>query len=140
MTSLMAFIRRHVLLFGVVKFCAGLVIGFGLGVYFLPILTAEKGLDTAAIEALSQSALRQGTFIRDLPRSDGLHWGEGVIMANADRIWLDGEISPGPDYRLYLIPKYVETGAEFLQIKAESTQIGPVKAFENFCARYPRRY
>ena len=43
MTSLMAFIRRHVLLFGVVKFCAGLLIGFGLGVYFLPILTAEKG-------------------------------------------------------------------------------------------------
>ena len=53
MTSLMAFIRRYVQLFGVVKFCAGLVIGFGLGVYFLPILTAEKGLDTVAIEALS---------------------------------------------------------------------------------------
>ena len=140
MTSLMAFIRRHVLLFGVVKFCAGLLIGFGLGVYFLPILTAEKGLDNAAIEALSQSALRHGTFTRDLPESDGLHWGDGVIMANADHIWLDGEISPGPDYRLYLIPKYVETGAEFLQIKAESTQIRPVKAFENFCARYPRRY
>jgi hypothetical protein len=140
MTSLMAFIRRHVLLFGVVKFCASLLIGFGLGVYFLPILTAEKGLDNAAIEALSQSALRHGTFTRDLPESDGLHWGDGVIMANADHIWLDGEISPGPDYRLYLIPKYVETGAEFLQIKAESTQIGPVKAFENFCARYPRRY
>ena len=28
---------------GVVKFCAGLVIGFGLGVYFLLILIAEKG-------------------------------------------------------------------------------------------------
>ena len=137
MTSLMAFIRRHVLMFGVVKFCAGLVIGFGLGVYFLPILTAEKGLDAAAIEALSQSALRQGTFVRDLPGSDGLHWGDGVIMANADRIWLDGEISPGPDYRLYLIPKYVETGAEFLQIKADSTQIGPIKAFENFALDIP---
>ena len=121
MTSLMAFIRRHVLLFGVVKFCAGLVIGFGLGGSFLPILTAEKGPDTATIEALSQSALRQGTFIRDLPGSDGLHWGDGVIMANADRFWLDGEISPGPDYRLYLIPKYVETGAELLQIKADTT-------------------
>ena len=108
--------------------------------YFLPILTAEKGLDTAAIEALSQSALRQGTFVRDLPGSDELHWGDGVIMANADQIWLNSEISPGPNYRLYLTPKYVETGAEFLQIKAESTQIGPVKAFENFCARYPRRY
>lgn len=137
MTSLMAFIRRHVLMFGVVKFCAGLVIGFGLGVYFLPILTAEKGLDPAAIEALSQSALREGTFVRDLPGSDGLHWGDGVIMANADRIWLGGEISPGPDYRLYLIPKYVETGAEFLQIKADSTQIGPIKAFENFALDIP---
>ena len=137
MTSLMAFIRRYVLLFGVVKICAGLVIGFGLGVYFLPILTAEKGLDTAAIEALSQSALRQGTFVRDLPGSDGLHWGDGVIMANADQIWLDSEISPGPDYRLYLTPKYVETGAEFLQIKADSTQIGPIKAVENFALDIP---
>ena len=61
----------------------------------------------------------------------------GVIMANADQIWLDGEISPGPDYRLYLIPKYVETGAEFLQIKADSTQIGPIKAFENFALDIP---
>ena len=137
MTSFMAFIRRHVLLFGVVKFCVGLVIGFGLGVYFLPILTTEKGFDTVAIEALSQSALRQGTFVRDLPGSDGLHWGDGVIMANADQIWLDGEISPGPDYRLYLIPKYVETGAEFLQIKADSIQIGPIKAFENFALDIP---
>jgi hypothetical protein len=42
MTSLMAFIRRYVLLFGVVKFCAGLVIGFGLGVYFLPISDSRK--------------------------------------------------------------------------------------------------
>jgi hypothetical protein len=137
MTSLMAFIRRHVLLFGVVKFCAGLVIGFGLGVYFLPILTAEKGLDTVAIEALSQSALRQGTFVPDSTRSDGLHRGDGVIMANADQIWLDGEISPGPDYRLYLTPKYVETGTEFPQIKADSTQIGPIKAFENFALDIP---
>ena len=137
MTSLMACIRRYVLLFGVVKFCAGLVIGFGLGVYFLPILTAEKGLVTVAIEALSQSALRQGTFVRDLPGLDGLHWGDGVIMANANQIWLDGENSPGPDYRLYLTPKYVETGAEFLQIKADSTQIGPIRAFENFALDIP---
>ena len=60
-----------------------------------------------------------------------------MIMANADKIWLDGEISPGPDYRLYLTPKYVETGAEFLQIKADSTQIGPIKAVENFALDIP---
>ena len=137
MKSLKAFILRHVLLFGVVKFFAGLVIGFGLGVYSLPILTAEKGLDTVAIEALSQSDLRQGTFVRNLPGSDGLHCVDGVTMANADQIWLDGEISPGPDYRLYLTPKYVETGAEFLQIKADSTQTGPIKVFENFALDIP---
>ena len=33
--------RRHIILFGTAKFLAGLVIGFGLGVYFLPILTAR---------------------------------------------------------------------------------------------------
>ena len=91
--SLMAFLRRHIVMFGIVKFCAGLVIGFGLGVYFLPILIAEKDLDKASITALSDSALRRGTFVRDLP---------------------------GPDYRLYLTPKYVETGTGFQNIKAQS--------------------
>jgi hypothetical protein len=38
---------------------------------------------------------------------------------------------------LYLTPKYVETGAEFLQIKADSTQIGPIKAVENFALDIP---
>lgn len=136
-TSLMTFIRRHVLMFGVVKFCAGLVIGFGLGVCSLPILTAEKGLDTATIEALSQRAFSEGIFVRDLPGSDMLHWGEGVIMANADHIWLDGEISPGPDYRLYLLPKYVETGAEFLQIKAAPRKSGRLKRLKIFLLDIP---
>ena len=40
--SLMAFLRRHIVMFGIMKFYAGLLIGFGLGVYFLPILIAEK--------------------------------------------------------------------------------------------------
>ena len=58
MTSAMAFPRRHIGMFGVVKFCAGLVIGFGLAIYFLPILIAEKGLDSASIVAFSDSASR----------------------------------------------------------------------------------
>ena len=113
------------------------MIEFGLGVYFLPILIAEKSLDKASITALSDSALRRGTFVRDLPGPVGLHWGDGVIMVNADCIWLDGKIALGPDYRLYLTPKYVETGAGFQNIKAQSIQIGPVKAFENFSRDLP---
>ena len=76
MASVMAFLRGHIVMFGVVKFCAGLVLGFGLGVYFLPILIAEKRLDLASIAALSDSALRRGTFVWDLLGSDGLHWGD----------------------------------------------------------------
>ena len=53
-------------------------------------------------------------------------------MVNDTHIWLDGEIAPGPDYRLYLTPSFVETEEGFLAIKAESWRIGAVKAFENF--------
>ena len=86
---------------------------------------------------MSDSALRRGTFVQDLPGSDGLHRVEGVIVVNADRIWLDGKVAPGPDYRLYLTPKYVETGVGFQNIKAQSIQIGSAKAFENFSLDLP---
>ena len=47
----------------------GGVVGFRLGVYFLPILTAGLGLDQAAVQALATSAERRGRFVRDLPGS-----------------------------------------------------------------------
>ena len=50
--------RRHLILFGTAKFIAGLVIGFGLGVYFLPILTAEKGLDETQLNLCLQDAVK----------------------------------------------------------------------------------
>ena len=53
--SLLYVARRHIILFGTAKFAAGLVIGFGLGVYFLPILTAEKGLDSDVLIELKQA-------------------------------------------------------------------------------------
>ena len=115
----------------------GGVVGFGLGVYFLPILTAGPGLDVAAVQALADSAERRGKFVRDLPGSDALHWGDGTIMLNATKIWLDGTISPGPDYRLYLTSQFVDTGAGFLAIKSESLQVAPVKTFENFALDLP---
>ena len=87
--------------------------------------------------ALSDSALRRGKFVQDLPGSDGLHWGDEVIVVNADRIWLDGKAALGPDYSLYLTSKYVETGPGFQTIKAQSLQIGPIKAFENFSLDLP---
>ena len=37
--------RKNLILFAVCNIFLGLAIGFGLGVYTLPILTAESGLD-----------------------------------------------------------------------------------------------
>ena len=128
---LIEFARRHIILFGTAKFLAGLVIGFGLGVYFLPILTAEDGLDRTALAQLEASAERSGVFTRDLAGSDAFHWGEGTVRINRERVWLEGSIAPGPDYRLYLMPEFVEDEDPFLAIKSQAVDIGPVKAFEN---------
>ena len=47
--SLLDFARRHIILFGTAKFAADFVMGFALGFYILPILTEEKGLETATL-------------------------------------------------------------------------------------------
>ena len=49
----------------------------------------------------------------------------------------DGTTSPGPDYRLYFARKFVDDGAGFLAIKAESRQIGAVETFKNFAMDLP---
>ena len=135
--SLLDVVRRHIILFGTAKFTAGLVIGFALGVYFLPILTEEKMLDSAALAQLDASAERSGTFTRDLPGSDTFHWGEGTVRASASRICLDGRVSPGPDYRPYLTPSLATDEDSFLRIRAQSVQIGEIKAFSNFSLEVP---
>ena len=91
---LLNFTRRNIILFGKAKFAASLVIGFALGVYFLPILTEEKGLDIAALAQLEASAERSGTFTRDLPGSDAFHWGEGTVRASDTSIWLEAKSRP----------------------------------------------
>jgi len=119
----------------------GLCIGFGAGVYALPILTAEKGLSRTQLAELANqqtSAMRTGTFVRDLADSDAFHWGDGTVTVTNERIWLDGQLSPGPDYRLYLVSRFVETEAEFLAIKDSALQIAPIKAFSNFSVDIPQ--
>ena len=134
---LLDFARRHIILFGTAKFTAGLLVGLALGVYFLPILTEEKGLDSSALAQLEASAERSGTFTRDLSGSDAFHWGEGTVRASASRIWLEGRVSPGPDYRLYLTPSLATDEESFLKIKDQSVQVGEVKAFSNFSLDVP---
>lgn len=114
----------------------GLILGFVLGIYFLPILIAPEGINHAEAARITQHAERNGEFRKDLRGSDFLHWGEGKIVLSSSHgqkfFTLVGELAPGPDYRLYLTPKYVETEEAFHKIKAESVQVGNIKAFTNF--------
>jgi hypothetical protein len=52
-------------------------------------------------------------------------------------IALAGELAPGPDYKLYLSPEFVETEADFLRLKAAMVRAGDVKTFRNFLVALP---
>lgn len=114
-----------------------LALGFALGIYALPILIAPAAPSAAEVQAQAASAVYQGQFRRDLQDSDALHWGEGQVSVGARSIALRGTLAPGPDYKLYLSPQFVETETEFKRLKASMVRVGDVKTFENFVVEVP---
>lgn len=121
----------------VVSHAAALGIGFALGIYLLPILTAPDSPPTEAIRSAASDAQFTTTFRRDLEDSDALHWGEGTLFISPELITFEGRLAPGPDYRLYLSPEFVETEAAFEALKADMVQVGSVKTFDNFMVKVP---
>ena len=115
-----------------VSHLVALAVGFAAGVYFLPILVAPDAPDESEVQAVARAAEFTGEFVRDLEDSDALHWGEGTVSVGRDAISLEGRIAPGPDYKLYLSPEFVETEAEFNRLKSSMVRVGDVKTFENF--------
>ena len=113
------------------------LIGFALGVYFLPILIAPEAPTVSEVQAMAGTAQLTGEFRRDLQDSDALHWGEGTVYVGRDAISLEGSLAPGPDYKLYLSPEFVETEADFNRLKSSMARVGDVKTFENFIVSVP---
>ncbi len=116
---------------------AMLGIGFALGVYLLPILTAPPSLDKGMLTQTAKAALYKTEFKRDLKGSDFLHWGEGKVSLTDKKIVHEGKLAPGPDYKVYLSKTFVEDEAEFMKIKGEAKQIGDVKTFDGFLVTIP---
>lgn len=114
-----------------------LAVGFALGVYFLPILTAPKGPDQQVLAAASEGALFKAELSRDLKGSDFLHWGEGEIHVFADKIVHDGKLAPGPDYKLYLVNEFADDEETFLKLKDSAVRVGDVKTFNGFILDLP---
>jgi hypothetical protein len=116
---------------------AAVVAGFGLGIYVLPILTAPEPPSTTELAMLASGASYRAEFRRDLKDSDALHWGEGSVSVGAKAIALMGQLAPGPDYKLYLSPEFVETEVDFNRLKASMARVGDVKTFTNFVVPVP---
>ena len=106
--------------------------GFALGVYLLPILTAPPSPDRATLRQSAAAAQFKGRFDRKLKGSDLVHWGEGEVAVAPDKVVHEGRLAPGPDYKLYLTPEFVDTKEGFLAIKERAKRIGDVKTFNGF--------
>lgn len=114
------------------------VAGFVAGIYALPILTAPPAPSAAEVAAAEDGAQYSGQFRRDLEGSDALHWGEGMLFVGEHSISFKGKLAPGPDYKLYLSPEFVESEEAFTQLKAQMVRVGDVKTFENFQVPLPQ--
>ena len=116
---------------------AALAIGFAAGIYVLPILIAPSAPSASDVSTQAGGAQFTAQFRRDLKDSDLLHWGEGRVSISRRSIVLMGRIAPGPDYKLYLSPEFVETEADFLRLKPGMVRVGDVKTFDNFIVPVP---
>ena len=112
-------------------------LGFAGGIYALPILTAPPAPADAKVLEISSQAQFKSEFKRDLAGSDALHWGEGVVSVSRAAVSLMGKLAPGPDYKLYFSPRFVETEEDFNRLKSEMVRVGDVKTFENFLVPVP---
>ena len=112
-------------------------VGFGIGVYTLPILTAAPPVEEVALVQAANDAEYQGEFRRGLRGNDFAHWGEGMISVSPSQISHQGQLAPGPDYRLYLVDRFVEHEDEFLPIKANAVQLADIKSFNGFIVDVP---
>jgi len=106
--------------------------GFFAGIYTLPILTAPPGPDAADVLRVAEDAQLSARFERERAGSDALHWGEGELTISGSSIAFEGRLAPGPDYRLYLAPEFVETEADVDRLKNELHYVGEVKSFDGF--------
>ncbi|MEO6919907.1 MAG: DM13 domain-containing protein [Collimonas sp.] len=123
MKKILAYLASHLF---------ALALGFGAGVYFLPILTAGDGPSAEQLAQAASKAKYTAVFKKDLPGSDFLHWAQGTVAISETMIAFEGKIAPGPDYKVYLTSEYVGSKEEFMKIKERALRVGEVKTFERF--------
>jgi hypothetical protein len=129
--------KKHILILLIITHSLIGILGFSAGIYVLPILTAPPAPSDEKIKLIFSQAQYTAQFRKDLKDSDMLHWGEGTVAIGSKSITLMGKLAPGPDYRLYLSPEYVETEVDFNRLKNSMVRVGDVKTFNNFIVKVP---
>jgi hypothetical protein len=114
------------------------IVGFGAGIYVLPIIIAPPSPADSEVVEVADGALYSGRFRSDLDGSDPFHWGEGMVFVGPDSISLQGMLAPGPDYKLYLSPEFVNSDADFIRLRHVMVRVGDVRTFENFIVPVPQ--
>ncbi len=112
-------------------------IGTGLGVYLLPILTAQENATLSEITNVQKQAKYVGKFVPNQQGSDPLHWVDGELFVTDNEIAFKGKVAPGPDYKIYLTKKQAVDKNSFLEMKKEAILIGELKNFGNFKKSIP---
>lgn len=113
--------------------------GTVLGIYLLPILTAQENATLNEINDVRKLAKYKGVFTRNQKGSDFFHWAEGELYITDKEIAFKGEIAPGPDYKIYLTKRQAVDKTSFLEIKKEAVLIGELKNFGDFRKSIPNR-
>ena len=127
---------KHIWILGASHLAVG-AIGFAVVVYTLPILAADAHASSADVRVIHNAARYTGEFRRDLSGSDPLHWAQGKVTVANNAIAFEGKVAPGPDYKIYLLPEFVETKEQFLAAQSRAVRVGDMKAFGNFVTRLP---
>lgn len=120
-----------------ISHAAACLLGFAIGIYTLPILIAPESPDESVLSAAVDASKYTAEFKKDLTDSDAFHWGEGIVSISSKQIAFKGELAPGPDYKLYLSPAYLETEAEFNRLKPDMVKVGEIKTFDSFIVDVP---
>ncbi|MEZ8100817.1 DM13 domain-containing protein [Vibrio bivalvicida] len=118
--------------------CIGL--GFALGIYALPILIQPTSPSMNEVQTVTNNAIYNASFQKDRKDSDFLHWGEGSVSISAEKVAFIGKLAPGPDYKLYFSPSFIETEADFNAQKDQMARVGEVKSFDRFTVTLPQGF
>ena len=112
-------------------------LGIGLGIYILPILTAQPNAAESEVTRVEQQALYATHFSKDQSGSDALHWAEGKLYVAPHALAFEGEVAPGPDYKIYLTKEQANNAQEFLAMKDQAVLVSELHNFGNFSKVIP---